>query len=317
VLGQPVSTDTVLTVFAPGTGSCDTLWTVSAQVLPVVETDLFFEACTGDTVQTQGVGLPAGAVQTFVYTGVTGCDSTVHVTVGVLDSVLTHVTLFACADQTVSWNGQELAPGAVASVVFSTPDGCDSTVIAAVMSLPGPTVDLPSEVVLPVGQTLQLSPNVTGQGPFAYSWQPAALVDCPTCMSAIAQVPSDVWIALTVTDGQGCRAADSVWVRLSNPEDTCGIYVPNAFLPDDDGRNDFFYPSAGPCVQAVSYLRVYDRWGELVFERTDFPPDTEHLGWNGRFNDNDAPAAVYVWVIEIRTLDGIRRIFTGDLTLLR
>jgi gliding motility-associated-like protein len=108
-----------------------------------------------------------------------------------------------------------------------------------------------------------------------------------------------------------------VWVRLGEQQDTCGVYVPNAFFPNDDGRNDFFYPSTGPCVRIVVYLRVYDRWGELVFERRDFLPNAEQLGWDGTFNGKAAMAGVYVWVMEIALNDKNRRIFKGDVTLVR
>jgi gliding motility-associated-like protein len=97
----------------------------------------------------------------------------------------------------------------------------------------------------------------------------------------------------------------------------CAVYVPNAFLPDDDGRNDFFYPGAGVCVRAVRVLRVYDRWGELVFERRDFQPNVESLGWDGRFNGKLLTPGVFVWTMELEFLDGRTKSYQGDVTLIK
>ncbi|MCC6410863.1 MAG: gliding motility-associated C-terminal domain-containing protein, partial [Saprospiraceae bacterium] len=313
ILGQNITTDTLLMIFFDGQASCDTLLTVHAVSIAPVEETLVLEACLGDSVLVQGVYLPAGASQTFVYTAASGCDSLVHVNVLQLDTSQTTINLANCHGQAVVWNGQELLPGNTYLFPFSGQNGCDSTVAVQVSALPGPIVSLPSDTLLLLGQTIDLTPAVSGLAPFTYVWQPAGLLSCNTCANPTAMPLADTWYSVTVTDASGCQATDSVQVRV-NPE--CGLYVPNVFRPDDDGINDHFYPFAGDCVREVLYLRVYDRWGELVFERKNFAANTEIMGWDGKFRGDPALPGVYVWVAEFEYLDGSKSVEKGDVTLI-
>lgn len=89
---------------------------------------------------------------------------------------------------------------------------------------------------------------------------------------------------------------------------------PNAFTPNGDGANDVFRPIF-PCVVLRSSLKIYARWGALVFEGTR-PED----GWDGKINGLDAPSDVYVWRVEyeaIRSGEQLRLVESGDVTLLR
>jgi len=112
-----------------------------------------------------------------------------------------------------------------------------------------------------------------------------------------------------VEDTLGCVGEDCLMVRLVEPSG--GLYIPNAFTPNGDGLNDVWtvYPAGGVEVLRV---RVYDRWGELVYESGGGV-----VGWDGRFRGEEAPAGVYVYVVEYRDGEGrlLRR--AGDVTLVR
>lgn len=73
------------------------------------------------------------------------------------------------------------------------------------------------------------------------------------------------------------------------PEES-GFYVPNAFSPNGDLVNDIFLPKG---IGILTYsLRIYDRWGNLIFESND-----PSIGWDGTFKGSNAPEGVYVFVI--------------------
>ncbi|NJN35426.1 MAG: T9SS type B sorting domain-containing protein [Saprospiraceae bacterium] len=95
------------------------------------------------------------------------------------------------------------------------------------------------------------------------------------------------------------------------------FFVPNVFSPDDNGANDFFFPLSGKNIRHVRYFRIFNRWGEQVFENKNFQPNNEQDGWDGRHNGNRAKEDVYVWVMEIELLNGLIEQFKGDVTLLR
>jgi gliding motility-associated-like protein len=109
-------------------------------------------------------------------------------------------------------------------------------------------------------------------------------------------------------------ASDSIWLRISP---VCDVYLPNAFQPDDDGRNDWFYPQTASCVRLVRVLRVYSRWGELVFERRDFDPNEETLGWDGRFRQQEMTPGVFTWYGEFELTNGQQLLLGGDVTVVR
>ncbi|MDO8368496.1 MAG: gliding motility-associated C-terminal domain-containing protein [Saprospiraceae bacterium] len=108
----------------------------------------------------------------------------------------------------------------------------------------------------------------------------------------------------------GCEIKLSKSVEIGSKEDI----FPNAFTPNGDGANDVFRP-VFPCEVVFSNLRVFSRWGELVFE-TDEPL----TGWDGRINGLDAASDVYVWRVEyeaIRAGTQLQFVEKGDVTLLR
>lgn len=96
--------------------------------------------------------------------------------------------------------------------------------------------------------------------------------------------------SVTVSDG-ACSFSDSL--RLSHFNCIpCNVYVPNVFRLDEDGLNDRFSVYSN-CDFTHFSLRVYDRWGEQVFQSTD------PLGyWDGRFRGKKAAPGVYLWVLE-------------------
>jgi gliding motility-associated-like protein len=273
---------------------------------------LTLTACQGTSVEYDNQSLAPGGPYVFPYTAQNGCDSTWIVQVNEADSVLQNVQITICDNETTDWNGQTLLPDSTYAFVFSAQNGCDSTVLVQVVGQPAPFVVLPADTLLQLGQTIDLTPAVSGVTPFTYAWQPPGLLSCNTCPDPVALPLSDTWFSVTVTDGVGCRATDSVLVRI-DPD--CGLYVPNVFRPDDDGYNDRFYPFAGDCIREVLYLRVYDRWGELVFERKNFAPNQENMGWDGAFRGDPAMPGVYVWVAEFEYVDGRKSVVKGDVTI--
>ncbi|MFN0213432.1 MAG: gliding motility-associated C-terminal domain-containing protein [Saprospiraceae bacterium] len=108
----------------------------------------------------------------------------------------------------------------------------------------------------------------------------------------------------------GCENELSKIVEIGAKEDV----FPNAFTPNGDGANDVFRP-VFPCEVVYSNLKVFSRWGELVFE-TDEPA----TGWDGQINGLDAPSDVYVWWLEyegIRSGQQLHFVEKGGVTLLR
>lgn len=89
-----------------------------------------------------------------------------------------------------------------------------------------------------------------------------------------------------------------------------GYYIPNAFTPDGDGNNDFFLVY-GNDIEKVE-LKVFNRWGELVFESTDL-----YRGWDGTYHGKKCNPAVFVYIATITRCNGIELTDEGSITLIR
>lgn len=95
---------------------------------------------------------------------------------------------------------------------------------------------------------------------------------------------------------------------------SCDLYIPNAFSPNDDGRNDLFRPQTN-CPLLEYELHIYNRWGAQVF--TSRAPDR---GWDGEHNGRDQPQGVYMYVIRYSVGAGElteEAVETGEVVLLR
>ena len=73
--------------------------------------------------------------------------------------------------------------------------------------------------------------------------------------------------------------------------------MPNAFTPNNDNLNDYFYPLTRG-IKSITRFSIYNRFGKLVFEAKNFPPNDKAFGWNGRIKNADQPTAVFVYYLE-------------------
>jgi gliding motility-associated-like protein len=91
--------------------------------------------------------------------------------------------------------------------------------------------------------------------------------------------------------------------------------MPNTFTPNGDGSNDIFYPR-GKGLERVRTLRIFDRWGEIVFEKRDFPLNNAAYGWDGTYKGNKPKADVYVYQVEVFCDNGDIIRLNGNIALI-
>jgi gliding motility-associated-like protein len=130
----------------------------------------------------------------------------------------------------------------------------------------------------------------------------------PNIVNPQATIFADQLYNVEITTPEGCKG--NALVRLKTykgPE----IYVPTGFTPNGDGHNDVFYV-VPVGIKFFDYLRIYNRWGQLVFE-TNLATN----GWEGRFKAQEQPVGTYIYTVQGRTEKG-RVIFKkGSLLLIR
>ena len=92
--------------------------------------------------------------------------------------------------------------------------------------------------------------------------------------------------------------------------------MPNAFTPNHDNLNDYFYPlTIG--VQSIIRFSIYDRFGNLVFEARNFAPNDKTFGWDGRVRGADEPTTVFVYYLEALCESGEKLYKKGSVVLIR
>lgn len=191
--------------------------------------------------------------------------------------------------------------------------GCSSFASAEVPSPPVLRVDAGADVVLPFGERLTLTAEVSGLYDSVW-WQPLAYRLSGDSLSMVVRPEKTTVYTVTVLNRSGCTATDEIRVSVDRQ---LRVYVPNAFAPDSDGNNSLLTISAGPAVSEVSLFRVYDRWGNLMYEQNNFSPGNPAFAWDGRTRNQKAQPGVYVYLLEVIYFDGSKEQLQGEVTLVR
>ena len=193
--------------------------------------------------------------------------------------------------------------------------GCVDDISVNLQGPPPLIVDAGPDQTVDLGFSTTVSATVSPSGTVVSAeWTPDTLLSCSTCLDLSLTPPGQTTYTIEVVDEDGCIASDdiTIFVRDNRP-----VFIPNAFTPNGDGINDFFSVFAGPATTQVNLMQIYDRWGELVYEKEDFPINAEIEGWDGRFRGEPSHEGVYVYYVLVGFIDGQEILFEGDFTLLR
>jgi gliding motility-associated-like protein len=148
-------------------------------------------------------------------------------------------------------------------------------------------------------ETLELSPLRPFQ---TYQWSTGAA-------TKNIQVQSPGAYSLTVRDGDGCHGTDTITVWQKQCME--GLYLPSAFTPNHDGKNDVFRPSV--FGNLLHYrLTIYNRWGQLVFQTSD-----PKKGWEGKVAGTLQDTGAFVWICDYHLEGSERKTERGSLMLIR
>ncbi len=173
-------------------------------------------------------------------------------------------------------------------------------------------------VVLDLGDSVRIDPVVTGIQPFIeFAWNPTSRLSCLdlNCLSVNLSPLTTTTYTLMVTDSTGCIQAADLLVQVRARRN---VFIPNVFSPNNDGVNELFKIYTGPGVEEVKYIRIFDRWGNMLFEQGNLSPGFDGVGnWDGSVNNQIMNPGVYVYAAEVSFIDGISLIYRGDITLVR
>ncbi|MBS1643523.1 MAG: PKD domain-containing protein [Bacteroidetes bacterium] len=187
------------------------------------------------------------------------------------------------------------------------------TVAVELIVHPTPTVSAGADQSIIAGNKVQL--QALGSSFITqWLWSPTEGLSCTGCAAPEASPKQSTTYVILASTEYDCRAQDSVHVTVVC--DNSQVFLPNAFTPEGNGVNDVFYPR-GRGLKVINYFRIYNRWGELVFERSNMQVDDRTQGWDGKKNGKLLSPDIYVYTVDAVCDTGAPIKWQGDVLLLR
>ena len=244
--------------------------TVTVNQSPVADAGPDLATCTGKNVILRGTGAGAGGKYTW-------SPSTYLINPNIPSPALVKPT------QSISYT---LSVTAANGCVSKVPDTVHVTVI------PSFAVNAGSDTIVYMGEPAQLHATVPDSlGAVTWQWTPSLGLDNPTSADPtfVLNNAGEVQFVVEATTAGGCSGTDTVNIKVFG---VAGLFVPNAFTPNNDGHNDILRV-IGPGIGKLVVFAVYDRWGRQVFLTRNAA-----VGWDGTFGGRAMDAGTYVWMAE-------------------
>jgi len=195
---------------------------------------------------------------------------------------------------------------------------CTAQTIITVVEPPELTVDAGEDIELIYGEStvLEATPSDSTAN-HTYTWSsfsPDMNLSDPNSAVTLASPLYQIMYTVTIENENGCTATDDVRVFINKEQP---VFVATAFTPNGDTFNDVLYVQGGPAAKRVVIFKVFDRWGELVFENRNTDLNNKETGWDGSFRGQEMNPAVFVWYAEVEFVDGLVVPYQGQVTLIR
>jgi gliding motility-associated-like protein len=198
------------------------------------------------------------------------------------------------------------------SVTTTDSRGCKNFTNYAVKQNPKKqTLELDSVYSIRKRDSIQLFPKFKQQ-PDSLRWLPPTGLSCDTCLNPFFS-PTKTTIYQIIAWKNGCPINALIRLNVQQKQDK-DVYVPNVFSPNGDNINDIFTIYKHPNLSKVNSLRIFDRWGSLMYEGYNFEPEV--IGWDGYWRGQLADQAIYVWYGEVLFKDGTTQWLKGDVMLM-
>lgn len=176
-----------------------------------------------------------------------------------------------------------------------------------------PTVDAGADKSVNVGQSVTLTPRFSPDVSNVV-WSPTGSIFMSAPPSITVKPNQTTTYTVQVFNRGGCTAADQLTVNvLCN---NANLYIPNTFSPNNDGMNDLFYPR-GNGIFTIRQIKIFTRWGEVVFEKNNFNPNDASKAWDGTFKGRKLNPDVFVYVVDVVCDNDNMLTFKGNVALIK
>lgn len=238
------------------------------------------------------------------------------------------VRLFASGANAYEWSPSTGLSNITSSIPIASPKttityrvigddayGCfKDTGYTTIKVYPIPKVNAGNDITIKSGsQPVTITPTISPDVTSTY-WLTAPGILHSNAPSVTVQPKATTEYTVEVRNPGGCKSTDKITVFVLC--DGANIFIPNTFSPNGSGTNDIFYPR-GSGIFKIKLLRIFNRWGEVVFEKTNFSPNDANAGWDGTFRGKKLNSDVYVYTAELVCDNNTPMILNGNVALLR
>lgn len=268
--------------------------------------------CEGESVALGDTVLKTSGIFVRNVSASAVCDSTVTLTLTVNRVGKFTQNLRICEGEQVAVGDSiyKIAGTYIQNIPQAT--GCDS-IVTTILEVSQLEVSVTPTLSMTQGDSVRVEPIVGPAGSYRYQWDKPGL-SCTNCPAPWASPAQSTLYELQVSDADGvCTRGARVQVYVK----PCGIDVPDAFSPNNDQFNEVFFVYGNACVRRVSEMFIYNRWGEVVFQKADFAPSDPLVGWDGTYKGQKSEAGVYPYKIRVELKNGSFVHYKGVVNLLR
>jgi len=192
-------------------------------------------------------------------------------------------------------------------------NGCELADTVTLHEPAGWNISLGPDTTLAYGSSLNLVPMLSGvpEGILQTSWSDG---ECENCLTRSITPLTSITLMISAQDENGCTSEDEFNILVQVNRD---LFIPNIFSPNGDQVNDVFLIGAGPALDEISILTIFDRWGNMVFQAEQFKANDPQRAWDGKKNGQPLNPGVFVYQLEAVYIDGSKAEKYGSVTLVR
>ena len=288
---------------------CDSIVTYTLSVENSTTTNLSVSICDNDSLFLQGEYQNIAGIYKDTLFSVNGCDSILITDLSIGISYAYEKDTVICEGDSLFLEGNYQFSAGTFSDVFTSVNGCDSSIITNVVLKPSPSVLF----ALNIQETDMYHGDIitenlsTGAENYYWNFQDGNVSQEFEPLHNY----SDTGHFQVLLTGVGANGCERDYTQLVIVKPIVSIYVPNSFSPNGDGVNDLFFFKGFGITEINFEFTVFNRWGELIYQTSKFQP------WDGTERGKDSELGNYIYRIKYSDVNGASEIIEGHFILLK
>ncbi|MEZ4978125.1 MAG: gliding motility-associated C-terminal domain-containing protein [Chitinophagales bacterium] len=290
---------------------CDSIWISTINVNELSYGSIQISKCEGESVIFNNVSYFEPGIYYETLQGSNSCDSILSIELIELKKSYSYLDTTICPESEFIFLNENLSNLFEATITLTNQAGCDSIIQISISYYSSPFVEASEDLSVRPNEAFTLE-AIDFSSPYEQiSWYSEDLVLCNNCLNISSSIVENKEFSVEIIDTNKCVYSDKVLVKIDDACPNDGLLVPNMMTPNGDGHNDHFYIKNTNELD-IEYYRIFNRWGELVFETYDGTAK-----WDGSFRNQVCNPGVYVYYVQADCYNNNTFLKTGNITILK